>query len=169
MIEISERIPLNIIDRITTKESERCEYENNSTRWYSYLECDLKGEIAISTVVVKNSDKRIKGLPTMYYKKIAITRIDGTAIIRDVCFNYYGTYLVVWGDEIHKSSNPGGMVYAEPSGDWNIYEQSNLRFYENDILNPEYLEGTEFRYSYSRFDNLFCARCISKLFVACYH
>ena len=146
-IELNLNIPGDIIDRITDREAERSEYENNSTRWYSYLENDPNGETVISTVVVKNSDKRIKGLPTMYYKKISITRLDGTVMLRDVAFNDYGTYLVNWGAEIHKSENPGGMVCSEGSDDWYIAKKSTLHFYENDVLNPQFLADTEFRYS----------------------
>lgn len=143
---INEKIPDEIISKITDREAERGEYEINRTRWYSYFEF-AKGELSVASVAVKESKKSNKELPTMYLKKVAIVTLSGKAYVRDVFFNFYGGYQVSWGDGTYKSQNPGGMVIGNYEFNrWYLTVGGDFHCYQNDVLNPEFLDGTEFRY-----------------------
>ena len=143
---INEKIPDEITSKITDREAERGEYEINRTRWYSYFEF-IDGELGVASVVVKESKKSDKELPTMYLKKVAIVTLSGKAYMRDVFYNYYGGYQVSWGDGTYKSQNPGGMVINDYEfNSWGLTLVGNFHCYENDVLNPEFLDGTDFRY-----------------------
>jgi len=143
---INEKIPDEIISKITDREAERSEYEINRTRWYSYFEF-TKGELSVASVVVKESKKSNKELPTMYLKKVAIITLSGKVYMRDVFYNYYGGYQVSWGAGTDKSQNPGGMVIDDYEFNrWGLTVGGNFHCYQNDVLNPEFLDGTEFRY-----------------------
>jgi hypothetical protein len=142
---ISNKIPDEIISKITDIEAERGEYEINRTRWYSYYET-TDGELSVASVVVKESRKSSRELPTVYLKKVTVVTLSGKTYMRDVFCNYYGGYQVLWGDETYKSQNPGGMVVNDyETANW-VKQHGNFHCYESDVLNPEFLNGTEFRY-----------------------
>ena len=142
---ISNKIPDEIISKITDIEAERGEYEINRTRWYSYYEI-TDGELSVASVVVKESRKSSRELPTVYMKKVTVVTLSGKTYMRDVFCNYYGGYQVLWGDETYKSQNPGGMVVNDyETANW-VNMKGDFHCYENDVLNPEFLDDTEFKY-----------------------
>ena len=143
---IREKIPDRIISKITDIEAERGEYEINRTRWYSDYEY-TDGELSIASVVVKNSRKSIIDLPTTYLKKVAVVTLSGKTYMRDLFCNYYSGYQVFWGDQTYHSQNPGGMVINDYEiANWVAQPKGNFHCYENDVLNPEFLDDTEFKY-----------------------
>lgn len=142
---IREKIPDKVISKIMDMEAERGEYEINRTRWYSYYEY-TDGELSIASVVVKNSRKSIIDLPTIYLKKVAVVTLSGKTYMRDLFCNYYSGYQVFWGDQTYHSQNPGGMVINDyESAIW-VNMKGDFHCYENDVLNPEFLDDTEFKY-----------------------
>lgn len=142
---IREKIPDKVISKITDIEAERGEYEINRTRWYSYYEY-TDGELSIASVVVKNSRKSIIDLPTIYLKKVAVVTLSGKTYMRDLFCNYYSGYQIFWGDQTYHSQNPGGMVINDyETANW-VKTKGNFHCYENDVLNPEFLDDTEFKY-----------------------
>lgn len=142
---ISDRIPDGILSKIMDMEAERGEYEINRTRWYSYYEY-TDGELSIASVVVKNSRKSIIDLPTIYLKKVAVVTLSGKTYMRDLFCNYYSGYQVFWGNQTYHSQNPGGMVINDyESAIW-VNMKGDFHCYENDVLNPEFLDDTEFKY-----------------------
>lgn len=142
---ISNKIPDEIISKIMDIEAERGEYEINRTRWYSYYEY-TDGELSIASVVVKNSRKSIIDLPTIYLKKVAVVTLSGKTYMRDLFCNYYSGYQVFWGNQTYHSQNPGGMVINDyESAIW-VNMKGDFHCYENDVLNPEFLDDTEFKY-----------------------
>lgn len=142
---ISDRIPDEIISKIMDMEAERGEYEINRTRWYSYYEI-TDGELSVASVVVKESRKSIIDLPTIYLKKVAVVTLSGKTYMRDLFCNYYSGYQVFWGDQTYHSQNPGGMVINDyESAIW-VNMKGDFHCYENDVLNPEFLDDTDFKY-----------------------
>lgn len=142
---ISNKIPDEIISKIMDMEAERGEYEINRTRWYSYYEC-TDGELSVASVVVKESRKSIIELPTTYLKKVAVVTLSGETYMRDLFCNYYSGYQVFWGDQTYHSQNPGGIVINDyETANW-VKTKGNFHCYENDVLNPEFLDDTEFKY-----------------------